>query len=509
MKRSLNVAISTDTILYAPFYLAYFGNDFDDTPFGPVDVRIVGLDDDRFDSSKKLRGDNFVVLSLLFDYADVGIGDPSILIDLSRSPKKHIPLVEDFSSFLQEDEKKKFMESFEIPAIIRDPDLDKFSGFLKEKDLKIVGGLVSKLAFIVVGNNNLIPSHNSDPPHEIGGIFGALMPDAEKSIKKIISYDYPSTGFCIGKIINNQIPTQIEFKHKDFGQELSNIDKNQISISCDFVAINKRASQNEFVSLEDYIAHSSNITFTGIMARNNDNKIQQIKAFLWAIDKNLHEIFQYINQGDKNGMKMYFQERLKRHKDFKQVLVADSEFAEDSSNDISKLINTFIDNLFKWKRKSSKYLFYSTVKPISLDICRMYNIRLRSASDDELDLKNNENESMKIIDSYIKNLSSDWDKIQELILNRKDKWWWKVLLKDQKSIFYTSTLIIIIGIVSTILSIFDWKFPIKFHYAYIILVLVIFIPLWYIINSAYHQKYEKYVYKDLNQVKTDNTKNKH
>jgi hypothetical protein len=48
MKERLRVSLSTDAVIYLPFYLAYFGGDFEDTPFGSVDVKIVGLNDPIF-----------------------------------------------------------------------------------------------------------------------------------------------------------------------------------------------------------------------------------------------------------------------------------------------------------------------------------------------------------------------------------------------------------------------------------------------------------------------------
>lgn len=89
MERVLNVAIATDTILYAPFYTALYGGDFEDTPFGNVNINIIAREDDPYFSKDLVQNlkavDGFVTFCLIFDYADIGICDPSFIIQICET----------------------------------------------------------------------------------------------------------------------------------------------------------------------------------------------------------------------------------------------------------------------------------------------------------------------------------------------------------------------------------------------------------------------------------------
>ena len=81
-KNNLRVAVCTEAIIYLPFYLAYLSNDFKENPYNEnLEVALIDKDNDLFiESNEKLRGDDFVLFCLLFDIADIGICDTSILI---------------------------------------------------------------------------------------------------------------------------------------------------------------------------------------------------------------------------------------------------------------------------------------------------------------------------------------------------------------------------------------------------------------------------------------------
>src|SRR5690349_24993757 len=80
--KSINVAVATDTMLYAPFFMAYYGGDFDHTPFGKFNVNIIGKEEDNRFKTLRLKGDAFATFCTILGLSDISICDPSFLVFL-------------------------------------------------------------------------------------------------------------------------------------------------------------------------------------------------------------------------------------------------------------------------------------------------------------------------------------------------------------------------------------------------------------------------------------------
>ena len=207
----IKVSVSTDAIIYLPFYLAYFGGDFEDTPYGPVNVQIVGLNDIRFknydedlgdkdlsdnaesefkysymqskserksddteqkpvDNEKKqksdrLRGDAFMTLDVLYGVADIGLGDVGF-VPILRNDKERNEI------FIDTDGAGKCILTEYAKSLNRGMAnnlgdicfVTEYSqaliGMLHDKvkktDLKIVGGLIRKPALKCLFKKSLL-----------------------------------------------------------------------------------------------------------------------------------------------------------------------------------------------------------------------------------------------------------------------------------------------------------------------------------------------------------------
>jgi hypothetical protein len=234
-RETLRVAISTDTILYTPFFLAYNSGDFEDTPFGKLSVNIIGtLDDIRFDTTKKLKGDGFATFCLLLNLADAAICDPSYLVYLSDANVATITNeFRGFEELLTSQTKKKLVTKFPTLLKIENDVLiishtDQFKKIFENK--KVIGGLISKIAFSVAVSPDLNHIVNSTSYKEAAEKFG--FEHRKNAVKKsfieneitgkFIYYKQPSTGNCLGVIhAKNYNKFPINEQTADFGTELN------------------------------------------------------------------------------------------------------------------------------------------------------------------------------------------------------------------------------------------------------------------------------------------------
>ncbi len=461
MNNTLNVAVATDTILYAPFYLALYGGDFEDTPFGELDVNIIGQEGDMFFKTNNLPSktvDGFVTLALLFGYADVGICDPSFIIELYTTDNLQNVLEDPLKGFIDSllpREQNAFYERFKnLFTAKREPKYNEIKEKFKENfDIKIVGGLIKKVAFLVVGKNN------SKKP-----ILDSLFPEQEKTnsgvvnknFDKIVSFPKPSTGYYIGELLarSNTKPLQ-------YGEELSYIisvnNNNDIALSCDFVSINKLSGK--LVIHEDYINNTNNAMFTGIIANfGNNNNTEKYKAFLYGIEKNLYNIDKILNKKYDNDLSIYFKNKLlnsnskyyKSEKNLISLLVSDINVEKDliynnnkgkkvlkDKKEITKtiddLIYSFVQKLYYWKRNGN-FLYYKSISSDVADLQKIYKIRTGK------DIESKDHIFKRVHDFT---LLKEWEKEDETITKRHEGSFWKLMTNDSFLLLFASFFVAI------------------------------------------------------------------
>ncbi|GHT51700.1 hypothetical protein FACS189440_21020 [Bacteroidia bacterium] len=309
---NIRVSLSTDAIIYLPFYLAYFGGDFEDTPYGRVNVQIVGLNDIRFkyydeeleektpdtdkpqfqcpliEESKKeesnietgekpssenstkqkqkcarLRGDAFMALDVLYGIADVGLGDVGFVSVLRNEKKRNElftntdskghNLITKYSEWLNPDMSNPDLDIFKIPT---SEHKTKLSEKVSNSGLRIVGGLIRKPAL------KCLLKDKAQAP-EKGDKNFIRNKDRLKALTnnlEIFSYPKPTTAYYyINKIINeyagdSSIKDKVKWKDQavDFGNELTqkNITNTTGCFSCDFVAL--RYANKNTTDYKDY-----------------------------------------------------------------------------------------------------------------------------------------------------------------------------------------------------------------------------------------------------------------
>jgi hypothetical protein len=436
-KLRLEIALATDTILYLPFYLAYYNNDFSDTPSCDLEVVIIGGKNDlRFHQRKKLRGDGFATFSVLLGLADAAICDPSYLVYLNNcedeSIKSQLNL---FQYHLVDDTKKDICKDFD-PILTEClemkgnelvfKDLSIFKVKILQKYTKVIGGLVSKIAFLAVGSADIKDDQCKDK--NIGRLY---LKDSkpsnfgsEKILNSFIHYESPSTGNCIGEIYYNKFKienphiTTYNSKFSEFGKELQYLLKSKfqkesddnwkevinnelleksVAFSCDFISIdflldkhNYENGQNQkIVELEDLAYGSKNFLFTGIIGNTKPENAEKLKALLYGIDFNLYKINSYLKKSDTTGLIQYLKTKLK-YDDEKQDIVLDLLIADEYIKEYIKyhinsksiqysfenVLKYYVDRLREWKQVGN--LYYSKTTPVKQDLKELTELRYRS-----------------------------------------------------------------------------------------------------------------------------------
>ena len=458
-KERLEIALATDTVLYLPFYLAYYSNDFCDTPSSDLEVVIIGTKNDfRFNQNKKLKGDGFATFSVLLGLADAAICDPSYLVYLNNCEDDSIKKqLNSFQSLLKIDTKKDICKDFdpilsECLEVINDElvfkDLPKFKIQILRKYTRVIGGLVSKIAFLAVGSEDFKRKAADNIDKSLGRIYKEGNLPSEFGIDNLHSYlfhyESPSTGFCIGKIYsdsyrNNSKTSIIKSKKKDFGCELKYLSektfikhnntwkenpnrlfcRSSISLSCDYISIDFMLDKHNdsknprIVEVEDLAYDcTSNYMFTGIIGNTKPENSEKLKALLYGIDYNLFKITSYLKKSDTTGLIQYLKTKLK-YDDEKQDIVLNLLIADESIKEYIKyqinnksttysfesVLKYFVDRLREWKQVGN--LYYPNTIPIEKDLEAIAHLRFKSSG------KNSQNE-IKYKDFLYEDLLDDY-----------------------------------------------------------------------------------------------------
>lgn len=449
MERILNVAVATDTILYAPFYTAWFGGDFDKTPFKNVSVNVIARENDSFfrnDIFKNLKAvDGFVTLCLVFDYADVGICDPSFIIQACKTEDDSLlrNVFNEFYAALSDIEQISFKDNHCDLFMDNDIVVAKLKKEINNKVIKIIGGLISRVAFSLIGNQELGTQIKNEAKPFVGRThFGdALRPFAKTKIKNVIYFPEPSTGHCVGSILRDSFGSASEMpspEKTEYGKEIDeilNLDTskagNTLALTCDFVSVDfinskgfdvkekdsdgniiyeelkddkgtiilgldrkpapdktkpkyKKKNQKLF-EIEDWVmSRTKTAMFTGILAviPEEEEKKGLIQAFLYGIDKNLFEINKNIDKG-KTALASYFKSKLDmNHPKLNEETLLKLLIAYpeiEGKCTIDELIYFYVNRLTKWKKEESP-LYYNSIKPDFDDLKEIYKIRLKGYS---------------------------------------------------------------------------------------------------------------------------------
>ncbi len=417
----LNVAISTDTILYTPFFLAYYSGDFDNTPFGKLSVNIIGSQDDaRFNQKEKLKGDGFATFCLLFGLADAAICDPSYLVYLKSNGNLENEFRE-FEKLLTPETKSSLTDTQSVykdcieydendSLVIKD--ITNFKELFLEK--KVIGGLISKIAFSVAGSPDLEEISNNES-YKDKEKFGKIkdrktLNEFTKNVVtgKFIYYKSPSTGFCIGEIYastyNKKKARDIDTdntKKEEFGVEISRLKedsfKSSIAITCDFVSLDfilkkeRIEGEQKIIEIEKLAEDDSKCyMFTGILGNCVTTNSEKLKALLYGIDKNLSYIHKSLKDSDTTGLTKYFKRKFNYSKskeaDLLNLLVADYKCIEEIQkmiDDDSKpnfsfdtIIRYYVDRLYKCKKYGG--LYFSSTIPSEDSLKNMIELRYES-----------------------------------------------------------------------------------------------------------------------------------
>ncbi len=477
MNNTLNVAIATDTILYAPFYLALYGGDFEDTPFGHLDINIIGQEGDMFFKTDDLPSktvDGFVTLALLFGYADIGICDPSFILDIYTTKNLKKILEEPLKGFIDSllpREQKAFYERFKNLFENKEPDYIKIKKKFEENfDVKVIGGLIKKIAFLVVGKHSTQQTNLN-----IGAPFFSQKKDnytvakGKTNYGKLVSFPEPSTGYYIGNSIAPSNTIILQYG-KELSYIISNENNNDVALSCDFVSID--ILSEKLVIHEDYINNANNAMFTGIIANfGNKNNIEKYKAFLYGIEKVLFNIDKILNNKYDNDLSIYFKNKLlnskskhyKSEKDLISLLVSDinvekeliykTETEEYTNTDgkkqtrkvlkekdkkeitkaIDDLIYSFVQKLYEWKR-NDKFLYYKSISSDVTDLQAIYKIRTGK------DIKVKDPKFKKIHDFTLLN---KWRKQDKTITQKHKGLMWRLITNDSFLLLFASIFVAI------------------------------------------------------------------
>lgn len=457
-KERLEIALATDTVLYLPFYLAYYSNDFSDTPSSDLEVVIIGTKNDfRFNQNKKLKGDGFATFSVLLGLADAAICDPSYLVYLNNCEDNSIKnQLKSFQSLLKIDTKKDICSNFD--PILKEClnvdkngelifiDLLKFKTQILKKYTKVIGGLVKKIAFLAVGSEDF----KRIPADSLEGGLGRIYKDKNQPSQfginnltnYLFHYESPSTGYCIGKMYfdsyRNASPNLIKSKKRDFGCELKYLSekiyskennswkqspnqlfcKGSISLSCDYISIDfllDKHNENKnprIVELEDLAYDSTeDYMFTGIIGNTKPENSEKLKALLYGIDYNLYKITSYLKKSDTAGLIQYLKSKL-RYDDEKQDIVLNLLIADECIKDIIKsqinnktaaytfesVLKYFVDRLREWKQVGN--LYYQNTIPVEKDLKALSLLRFKSSGINSSNIKYRDFLYEDLLDEY-------------------------------------------------------------------------------------------------------------
>ena len=402
--QTLKVSLSTDAVIYLPFYLAYFGGVFSDTPYGAVDVKIVGLEDPLFNSEDeqkvkskakhplkpRLRGDVAMTMDLLLDVADIGIGDPGFGCML-RTEKKDLYKKYFNRTFLRNYIQYFDLKQFDASSCIRMLDhilnnhYDQIPEFIsdilngkedvkKKKDIRILSGLIRKPGLKAITGQSkeeffATNQRLNETEHKEKDLL------RNQSVKftqnySVFTYPTPATS---AQYVEKNLRRAIAEKHFDFGVELQNLKADEICLSCDFIALDylheKENSRNYII--DDLVTDNDRLMWSGFMADYNKYKADKnkYKAFVYAIDKVLHEFNLYIEARDRLGLEKYIYNMLnKDHSNnayIISVLIADSQIAKDftkeMTNPLMQITRQIADNIFRWRGKTISMYYASSM----------------------------------------------------------------------------------------------------------------------------------------------------
>jgi hypothetical protein len=444
VKDKLEIAVSTDTVLYLPFYISYYNNDFRDTPFADLEVVIIGTKNDfRFKKNIKLKGDGFATFTVLLGLADAAICDPSFFIYLSHCDDEPLKIqLQKFQDLLEFATKKDIVrgfdrkqdsvltECFEVnersELIFRN--IKTFKEKILKKHAKVIGGMVSKMAFLAIGSEDLIAKDSENTEKSLGRLYTSQNSPSNfgkaNITKSFFHYDTHSTGYCIGYIYADKYAresatiTTIKGEKTDFGFELRRLSKksfaknqtawieientnciqNSVSFSCDFISIdflldkhNGEASKR-VIELEDLAYDSErNFMFTGIIGNNKPENSEKLKGLLYGIDKTLYKIHSYLQKSDTTGLIQFLKAQLKYDEDTQdmllELLIADENLKEcikDQINDkatpysFENVLKYYVDRLREWKQVGN--LYYSKTDPVEAHLKELTRLRYRTLS---------------------------------------------------------------------------------------------------------------------------------
>lgn len=503
--QSLNVAIATDTVLYAPFFMAYYGGDFNDTRFGKLSVNIIGKEEDNRFLSLKLKGDGFATFCVVFGLADVAICDPSFILFLKTCPPTTLEeLCKTFLDGLTNYGKNSVHKK--NPTVINSEHKLISADSLRKlisSEKNIIGGMISKLAISVVANHSIAGTRQNRIFQNVE-LFGSNPLKDEtaqkftgENIKQFIFYEYPSTGNCFGKIYADIYKKEAieDSPHKDFGEEIvfltKTTQKPSYAFSCDYVAIDYRkdfeeTTDEKVIEIKDFTKSSDGFLFTGFVANTNEKNINKLKGFLYGVDKNLFEIDNYLQNEEITGLVNYIKSKLPREKDMLnsvlKMLVADKDCfkkindkvkEEKDPFNLDNVITMFAKRLSEWQafgRENNLGLYYTTTSvttDVKDDLVNIYILRKKAFQNGDIP----EEEIKSISSSIYTDLLDDWrnKEMAEIVeLNRQafnlQNQWRKqesALLNKEKSTKYFYHKKVFYKILKTPLCIFSKKITIE------------------------------------------------
>ena len=498
MNHNLRVSISTDAVIYLPFYLAYFGGDFKDTPFGSVDVSIVGLNDAYFKfkesslikgkvsepktNNPRLRGDAFMTLDVLLDVADIGIGDPGF-VSIIRKENRRVEYYEkkDIKRYLNYLNISQFDEQSKVARLNTNNTPETLKKiFVEECDLRILAGLIRKPALKAIVGQTKAEFENSNPKfkEQIDKNLLRTKSDQFEKNYELFTYPNPSTSNNLLNSICNKSNKKITKSSRgdiEFGYELMGLKDNEICLSCDFIAIDylHNNTEGKYYIIDDFVCNDKVVLWSGIIADYkkiaDSKKEESFQAFLYAIDKNLAFIEYFIKRNEKYELHNYIKAKLtndpNKISDILKILIAD-EYVTNEFKDITKMespidsiIELITDNLFRWKANSTR--LYCSSTEISLERA---NHNTAGEKFDKTYLEEIENIFLVREDKNELNINSDlvfpdllkkW-RIREMKINEKNKIkWLSTLIKDKNYLQFVTIIIALLGIMSFFQGIFD------------------------------------------------------
>jgi len=479
MENRLNVVIATDTILYTPFYTALYGNDFESTPYGKVKINIIARENDyRFSTDTILNlssADGFVTMCLIFEYADVGICDPSFLIQISESENTDT-LKEAFETFFNTLSSREQVDFKKHSGVFSNNivNIEKLKNKIDNNYVKVIGGLISKIAFSLIGANNLNKYiTNFDTPYVCSSLDcdndTAVGNFAANSIERLIHPPKPSTGYCLSQILAykfRKANKNIELITKNFGEEIQTLKKlptkknKTIAFSCDFVSIDY-SEEKGICEVEDWTYNSYDVLFTGLLANfldgKNIEKEKAINAFLYAVDKNLYELNNHLKSG-KNKLNAFLDSKLNGNNEMKdtllKLLVSDKTTEDNIASHLDEALYSFSNRLKKLYDEKKYSLYYETTDIKANDLINICKIRFKGYNETK-----EVNDIM--INKYIKlSTQKEWKEDRKNILSwKKDfikKFFW-TKIGEEKSYLLLGAILITIQLFALLVDIFNYQ----------------------------------------------------